>query len=76
MKVIAVHTIHGGKVVDGKNVELVAKPKAEFDTVDFGISDEEAQALIARGAIKRKMREITEADETRTRRSAGDANKA
>ncbi|WP_409188436.1 hypothetical protein [Bradyrhizobium sp. RDM4] len=65
MKVIAVNTIHGG--------ERVAMPKTEFDTADFGISDDEAQALIERGVIKRKMREVTEADEAKTRRPAANA---
>lgn len=72
MKLIAVHTIHGRKARSGgsknyqdrsRSAPLVAKPGDEFDTVEFGIDDKEAQALVARGSAKRKMREVTEADE-------------
>jgi hypothetical protein len=84
MKLIAVHTIHGRKVTRerdpadrkdrGDSIAITAKPNEEFDTAEFGISDEEAQALIASGAAKRRMREMTEADEQRAaRRGAAQA---
>lgn len=74
MKLVAVHTIHGAKVLREKNASnpkdrgkvarLTAKPGTDFDTADFGVSDDEALALIASGAAKRKMREVSEGDET------------
>lgn len=73
MKLIAVNTVQGRKAVraaDPKNardrghhVTIVAAPGKEFDTKDFGISDEDAADLIASGAAKRKMREVTDADD-------------
>lgn len=73
MKLIAVNTIHGRKVTRARNpsnpkdrgasVSLSAKPGAEFDTTEFGIDAAEAQRLLDGGFAKRKMREVTEADE-------------
>jgi hypothetical protein len=42
---------------------MVAKPGEEFDTAEFGMDDKEANALVERGSAKRKMREVTDADE-------------
>lgn len=76
MKLIAVHSVHGRKVLRapdpknsrdrGRSLPLVAKPGDEFDTVEFGLDDKEALALVARGSAKRKMREVTDADEAGT----------
>jgi hypothetical protein len=68
MKMIAIGTVHGNKLVseanpkDPKSVakydELIAAPGAEFDTEEWGIGDKEAEALIASNAAKRKTREV------------------
>jgi hypothetical protein len=67
MKMIAIHTIHGRKLVreagkDGKQPakykDALTKPGEEFDTDELGIDDEEAQDLVARGAARRKTREV------------------
>jgi hypothetical protein len=72
MKLIAIHAVHGRKVLRpadarnkdrGRSAAIVAKPGEEFDTVEFGIDNDEAARLIALGAARRKMREVTDADE-------------
>lgn len=70
MKMIAIGTVHGRKLVraaDPKNpksrakyTDLIAAPGTEFDTDDFGVDDEEAQQLIASGAARRKTREVVD----------------
>lgn len=70
MKLIAVHTIHGRKVVRAaetrkdraRAIDVIAKPGMEFDTVEFGIADDEAQTLIVAGAARRRMREVADTD--------------
>lgn len=67
MKLIAIGTIHSRKPkpIDQRNPkskpkyeDLIAKPGVEFDTDEFGISDDEAAALIARKVVRRKTREV------------------
>lgn len=73
MKLIAVNTIHGRKVTrarDARNAkdrgesrDVLVKPGEEFDTAELGIADDDAHGLVASGCARRKMREVTDADE-------------
>ena len=84
MKLIAVHSVHGRKVLRtpdpknsrdrGRSVALAAKPGQEFDSAEFGLDDREALALVARGSAKRKMREVTDADEAGSGETKQDAS--
>ncbi len=68
MKMIAITTIHGHKLIKkadpdnhrskDKYQDLIAKPGDEFDTEEYGIDEAEAQSLIDRKAAKRKTREV------------------
>lgn len=70
MKMIAIGTVHGRKLVSARDkddpksknkyADLIAKPGEEFDTADFGIGDDEAKSLIASKAAKRKTREVAD----------------
>lgn len=70
MKMIAIGTVHGRKLIKerdkndprsrDKYQDLIARPGQEFDTKDFGIGDDEAKSLIATKAAKRKTREIAD----------------
>lgn len=68
MKMIAIGTVHGRKLIKerdktdpksrDKYEDLIAAPGEEFDTKEFGVSDAEAKTLIANKAAKRKTREV------------------
>jgi hypothetical protein len=70
MKMIAIGTIHGSKLISAadprnskskpQHQDILVAPGEEFDTEEIGISDEEAQSLIARKAAKRKTREVAD----------------
>ena len=70
MKMIAIGTIHGHKLIreanprdpksSAKHKDMIAAPGEEFDTIDFGIDDEEAKALIDNKAARRKTREVAD----------------
>lgn len=74
MKMIAIGTVHGRKLIkpaDPKNPkskakyeDLVAKPGEEFDTDDFGIDKDEAGRLSERKAARRKTREVPDDGES------------
>ncbi|MBR1150096.1 hypothetical protein [Bradyrhizobium sp. JYMT SZCCT0428] len=81
MKLIAANTVQGRKTLRapdpknskdrGRHQTTMVAPGAEFDTADLGISDDEALAMIASGAAKRKMREVTDADHVEAGAGAG-----
>lgn len=68
MKLIALGTVHGRKLVKEadpkdrrskpKYQDLIAMPGDTFDTENFGIEDKEAADLISQKAAKRQTREI------------------
>lgn len=74
MKLVALHTIHGRKVMRkrdprnpkdrGESTEMLAKPGQEFDTDEFGIDDKEAANLVAAKAARRRMREVADHEDT------------
>lgn len=74
MKMIAIGTIHGRRLVKSavannpkskpKYEDIIARPGNVFDTDDFGIDEKEAAALIASRTAKRQTREVpVEAEE-------------
>ena len=68
MKMIAIGTVHGRKLVKERDPndpksrnhyeDLIAMPGDEFDTKEYGIDGKEADRLVAGKAAKRKTREV------------------
>jgi len=82
MKMIAIGTVHGRKLIKeadkanpkskAKYEDLLAKPGDEFDTVEFGIDADEAKTLVASKAARRKTRTVVDDSESgRSPRVAG-----
>jgi|GEM_PF-3658005 len=68
MMLVALQTLHGRKLIKEANPrdprsrakyeDMIAAPGIDIDTEVWGIGDDEANGLIARGAARRKVREV------------------